>query len=399
MLPDGDVLGLLHKKGERAPGAAHPAVDANNANCGEPVRVSTFLWDHHFPAALQPLVKAYIAAAQAVLKDPRDVIFVTHMIFYLCLVVPSGLGLLLNFSWWQLLVHVALLAPSVAPFTHMLHNDSHNRGLFKPQHTLLNSIVSWVLCPFLGHTWNTYYYHHVKHHHVEGNGPDDLSSTLRYRRDSKLHFLLYFARFYFLTWCELSLYFVKRGRYAYAVKAGLGELGCQAMFWCFYLYSGNPAGAFCVFILPMNILRLGMMLGNWGQHAFVAAEQPDSDYLSSITCINHPYNRDCFNDGYHTSHHLNPLRHWADHTSSLVSGQRTYAKRGALVFKDIDFSGVWFRLMLGDWDHLARCLVQLEDGTNSNRLSHAEIVALLKSRVMPMSEAEIAAKYPKQKAA
>ena len=34
-------------------------------------------------------------------------------------------------------------------------------------------------------------------HHVENNLPDDLSSTMRYQRDSFLHFLVYFGRFFF----------------------------------------------------------------------------------------------------------------------------------------------------------------------------------------------------------
>ena len=49
-------------------------------------------------------------------------------------------------------------------------------------------------------------------HHVEDNMPDDLSSTLRYRRDSFLHFLAYFARFFFLAIVELPLYLMRKRR-------------------------------------------------------------------------------------------------------------------------------------------------------------------------------------------
>ncbi len=38
-------------------------------------------------------------------------------------------------------------------------------------------------------------------------------------------------------------------------------------------------------VLPFALLRLGLMAGNWGQHAFVDDEDPDSDYRSSITTI------------------------------------------------------------------------------------------------------------------
>ena len=43
-----------------------------------------------------------------------------------------------------------------------------------------------------------------------------------------------------------------------------------------------------------------MMMGNWGQHAFVDEDEPDSDLRSSITVIDVPSNRLSFNDGYHT---------------------------------------------------------------------------------------------------
>jgi hypothetical protein len=49
------------------------------------------------------------------------------------------------------------------------------------------------------------------------------------------------------------------------------------------------AGLFA-FLLPLLVMRLGLMIGNWGQHAFVDADEPDSDYRSSITLIDVPVN-------------------------------------------------------------------------------------------------------------
>ena len=42
-------------------------------------------------------------------------------------------------------------------------------------------------------------------------------------------------------------------------------------------------------------------------------------------------NRFSFNDGYHTSHHLNPMRHWREHPVSFLKGKKTYAEQEALV--------------------------------------------------------------------
>ena len=138
----------------------------------------------------------------------------------------------------------------------------------------------------MGHTWDSYYYHHVKHHHVEGNGPADLSSTIRYQRDSLRHFLHYWARFMFLIWAELPLYFARKGKPALAAKAFASELASYAFFYA--AWRAHPPAATCVFLIPFGLLRVGLMVGNWGQHALVDEVEPDSDYRSSITLIDVP---------------------------------------------------------------------------------------------------------------
>jgi hypothetical protein len=40
-----------------------------------------------------------------------------------------------------------------------------------------------------------------------------------------------------------------------------------------------------VFLLPLLVLRIALMVGNWGQHAIVDEHDPDSDFRSSITLI------------------------------------------------------------------------------------------------------------------
>ena len=65
----------------------------------------------------------------------------------------------------------------------MLHISSH-RPLYADGFKMLNGVIPFVLALGFGQTWNTYFYHHVKHHHVEDNGRNDLSSTLAYQRDS-----------------------------------------------------------------------------------------------------------------------------------------------------------------------------------------------------------------------
>lgn len=123
----------------------------------------------------------------------------------------------------------------------------------------------------------------VRHHHVEGNGPDDLSSTIRYQRDDIWNLLHYIGRFVFLIWFDLPRYFISKGHYKTGLRAGFSEF---ATFGMWYLSSRIDGRAtICVFLLPFMVLRLGLMVGNWGQHAFVDEMDPDSDFRSSITLI------------------------------------------------------------------------------------------------------------------
>lgn len=88
-------------------------------------------------------------------------------------------------------------------------------------------------------------------------------------------------------------------------------------------------------------------------------------------------NRFSFNDGYHTSHHLNPRRHWRDHPAAFVKGKDRYAKEKALVFRNIDYIFITVHLLRKDYTHLAKCLVPIGDQVN---MTLEQRVAMLHSR-------------------
>ncbi len=142
-------------------------------------------------------------------------------------------------------------------FMSMLHNASH-RQLYRSEFWSLNLVIPYGLCLFFGQTWNTYFYHHVKHHHVEDNGKFDLSSTSSFQRDSLPQFLLYFARFFFLIQMELPYYFFARGRYWSSAKVFLGEILSLMLF--VGLTLRNPAAAITVFVIPFLLMRFFMMV-------------------------------------------------------------------------------------------------------------------------------------------
>lgn len=100
-------------------------------------------------------------------------------------------------------------------------------------------------------------------HHVEANGPNDLSSTLRYQRDSPYDFLCYLGRFLFGVGIELPLYFWRKNKKATAIKAAVNEASCLSMIAIIATY--DTKAAMFTLVLPLCILRIGLMVGNWGK--------------------------------------------------------------------------------------------------------------------------------------
>lgn len=345
------------------------------------------------PEALQPLLRWYSGIVTPLVADARDAVFITHMLFFLVTVVPSAIGLMLSFSWPHAICHTVFLGVFIAPFILMLHCMCH-RKIASKDHPWVEGVVHWVLSPFMGETWNTFYFHHVKHHHVEDNGFEDLSSTIWYDRDNAFHFAIYFFRFYLLCIIELPIYFIRKRKFKWAAYLLCGEFGTFAMygFW-FWMFPQNTLGVVFAWIVPFNLARFGMMSGNWAQHAFVQPDDPKNDYKTSLTCISTFYNLNCFNDGYHTSHHLNPLRRWDDHPAHFVEQADVYKKQTVVVFKDIDFHGIWVMLMTKDYDGMAKHFVQLGDG---DKMSHDEVKAFLKMRTRHLTKQNIDKHYPQK---
>jgi hypothetical protein len=135
----------------------------------------------------------------SLLNDPRDLPFV-HLILGCLGVAALGIGLYFVPAGWFWYAAVAYLAVwgagFVDRFTLMLHCTSH-RVLFDKRVAVLNHVIPWVLSPFFGQSPDTYFCHHLGMHHPENNLPDDLSSTLRYQRDSLLAWLHYAVSFLF----------------------------------------------------------------------------------------------------------------------------------------------------------------------------------------------------------
>jgi hypothetical protein len=338
----------------------------------------------------QRLLSPYIRWARSIVRNQNDVIMMTHLILYFTTSVPSALILLyVKFNYIHGILHSLMQVWYAGTYTLMMHQHIHMRGILAKSYSWFDHAFPYITDPLHGHTWNSYYHHHVKHHHIEGNGPDDLSSTIRLQRDSVLDFLYYVGRFFFLVWLDLPLYFIRKGRTTMAMKTAFFELGNYAFIYLMARYVSFRATLF-VFMIPLLMMRIGLIIGNWGQHAFIDDVDPDSDFRSSITLIDVASNRYCFNDGYHTSHHLNPRRHWRDHPISFLQQKDIYAKENALVFRNIDYLMITFKLLAKDYTYLAKCLVPIGDQIG---MTIPEIAALLETKTRRFTEAEIQKKF------
>ncbi|MCJ1388371.1 hypothetical protein MMC18_001217 [Xylographa bjoerkii] len=338
------------------------------------------------------LLQRYISWAQTVVRNPVDVVFLTHILLYFSTSVPSALYLYYHFSYVHGVCHWVMQLYYCGSFTLMLHNHIHNNGILAKRYALFDYAWPYVLEPLMGHTWDSYFYHHVKHHHVEGNGPEDLSSTIRYQRDELLDFLCYVGRFLAFIWIELPIYFLRKNKFGLATKAAVSELTSYGFI--YFLAHLNFYPTLFVFILPLIQMRIGLMVGNFGQHALVDDIDPKSDFRSSITLIDVPSNRYCFNDGWHTSHHLNPRRHWRDHPTAFLKAKREYSEGRALVFQNIDYLMMTYRILKKDYLYLADCIVPMGEQIH---MSKQELADMLRTKTRRFSEDEIQKKFYKAK--
>lgn len=232
------------------------------------------------------ILRPYLRAARSIVRVETDVVMLTHLMLYFSTSVPSAAFLFWRFTWVHGVLHSAMQLSYMGTYTLMMHQHIHMRGILNRRFAIFDQLFPYITDPLMGHTWNSYFYHHVKHHHVEGNGPGDLSSTLRYQRDDIVHFLHYVGRFYFLIWFDLPRYFFSKGRPAVAMKAAFWEMSAYLAICT--LFRLNRGATICVLLVPLLLMRAGLMVGNWGQHAFVDFDEPDSDYRSSITLIDVP---------------------------------------------------------------------------------------------------------------
>ena len=308
------------------------------------------------------------------IHDPRDLQFARLQALNLTVMLGLAAWVFFDFNIFSAAAFFAWYVFQLGPYTLMLHNVCHRR--------YFRSEVAWLEWPFIaflgmffGHSPGAYFAHHIGMHHPENNMEDDLSSTLHLQRDSAIDFFYhYLGRFLTLGKIDLGAYLSERNRDKLLKRLRRGTAIWFAVVAVLLLV--NWKATLLVFVATLLVTRTAMMSGNWAQHAFVDARDPNNCYLNSITCINSGYNRRCFNDGYHISHHWKASRHWSEHPQELLDNLDAYAANDAIIFEGLDFFLVWLNLMLKRYGTLADHYVVIDDRNRSRE----EIIALLKQR-------------------
>jgi fatty acid desaturase len=337
----------------------------------------------HDPVFTPKPLKTFDKFILRFIRDERDLPFIYLIIKISFVLLPLAFLIYMPFitgwAWWFLVILFQVFNTIYrAPFGLMMHAISH-RKLFKKKHENLIYYITWFIGPFIGHTPETYFSHHIGMHHPEGNMPDDDSSTMYYQRDSLRSFGLYVIKFVFTGLHGLITYLRSKKRNKLANKALTGELAFFTF--CIIMCFINWQATVAVFIFTFALSRVLMMLGNWVQHAFVDPLNPEDPYKSCITCLNIRFNHIAWNDGYHTSHHALQTLHYTEHPHAFLNDLDNYAKNKAVVFTGLDYLGIFVNLMRKRYDVLASHFVNINDTFANDE----EIVQLLRSRTQKFS--------------
>lgn len=319
--------------------------------------------------------------ARQLLNDPRDVPLMS-LAARATLLLPAALSVWLappRFRVAASALYLLVYFVHLERFITMFHDVNH-RPLFRRRFRILNRFVAGVLGPLYGSTPNTYHAHHVLMHHPANNLEHDVSTTLPYRRDSIRDFLRYYVRFFFSLFALRSFL---RARYPNRPTPSrllmTGELG----FWAIAGAAAwvDPWAALLVFVFPVVVTRTVLIIGNWGEHAFVDPREPGNLFRNSTNLLGRINERD-FNVGYHICHHLRPAAHFSTHPAWFEANRERYGREDAIVLRDMHYPDLWLLLMMKRYTTLADRYVHLPGAPVRTR---EEIVTLLKARVEPVS--------------
>jgi len=322
--------------------------------------------------------------ASFMLKDIRDAPYLPWMFIHtviICSLAPwvfrrykqNGLEL-----WVVYLYHFFRLGPRFRMFAHhhtLSHKEGHaHHGLFKGIFRIFNGWNQGFVGLFYGTVHRNYSVSHTKVHHRWHNDLDDVHTNIDLDRSKLTSLVLYLPRF-LNSWTGVSslILFLKRGEFQYAFDHAMGMLYYYSVLGCIGLFIGWDF-MFAYFVIPFleSVTFLAVIAYLW--HGFVEPEDPDNQYINSMTILNGKDN--VFGEDYHVVHHHAPSVHWTLTEQHYKDNIEHYKANNATIFRDTEQGELIAWLFAHDWEKMADHWVDL-----SGKLTRDEIIAMLKRRV------------------